>query len=166
LAAQAQADGIWDDCLRSNGNGSFVYQTFPPTTIHLGRDTQIGDVIGPWITAAPAPAWICTRRQGYSGTSVQVFVQGAEPYAPALGTLNHDGQSYVWYRLGDDAAQSALGYIVRWRASTGWTALNVAANIQQDSVSSVGVVKNAGEKYNIQVETQIRLVKRSNARTL
>jgi len=166
LAARAQADGTWDNCVRGNGNGSLVYQTYPATIVYLGRDVAVGDVVGPWITAAPAPAWNCTRRAAYAGTPVQVSVQGGPPYATPLSTLSHDGQTYRVYRLGDTSP--ALAYIARWRAivdgvATDWTPLNTTPSLYQDSVSTVSVVKAAGQKYDINVETQIRLVKRTAA---
>ncbi|HBN9636408.1 hypothetical protein APA73_15690 [Pseudomonas aeruginosa] len=161
---QARADGTWDDCVRSGGTGD-IYQYFPATTIYLGRDAAVGDVVGPWITASSMPAWSCTRRTGYGGTAVQVLVQGYPPYT-LLGTLSHDGGSYAYYRAGD--ASAALAYIARWRAVvngvyTDWSPLIVAGGVYQNAASTVTVDKTAGETYTIGVETQIRFVKRTTA---
>lgn len=162
LAGHVRADGTWDNCERGGGN---VYQYFPATTVYLGRDAAVGDVVGPWTAASASPGWTCTRRTGYAGTQVQVSVQGYPPY-DRLGTVSHDGDTYGYYRLGDTSA--ALAYIARWRAivdgqPTDWTPLTVAAGVQQDPSSYATVTKAAGETYSIVVETQIRFVKRTNA---
>ncbi|WP_153015416.1 fimbrial protein [Ventosimonas gracilis] len=164
-ALAAQANGAWDNC-EHGGNG--VHQFFPATTVYLGRDAAVGDVVGPWITATAAPAWNCTRLPAHAGTDVQVSVQGNPPYGPKLGTLNHEGHTYGLYRFGSES--EALGYIARWRAivdgvATDWTALNTmpGTGSYQNSVSTVSVVKAAGAQYSINVETQIRLVKRTAA---
>lgn len=164
LTHPARADGIWDNCMRSAGPGDY-YQYFSATTVYLGRDAAVGDVVGPWIPAARSPAWTCTRRPTYGGTAVQVSAQGYPPYT-RLGTLSHDGETYGYYRLGDTSP--ALAYIARWRAivdgqPTDWTPLTVAPGVQQDPNSYATVTRAAGETYSIAVETQIRFVKRTNA---
>jgi len=119
-------------------------------------------VIGPWITTSQA-AWRCTRRTAYAGTPVQVSVQGYPPYEHWNRFVNHDGETYGWYRLGDTSW--ALGYITRWRAivdgtPTEWTPLTIYPGYQ-DPISMVSVTKNAGEEYYIHVETQLRFVKQN-----
>jgi len=157
---KAQADGTWDDCMRSTGNNPLYYHWYPPTTIHLGNDAVVGDVIGPWITTSQS-AWKCTRRAIYGGMPVQVSVQGYPPYEHWNRFVNHDGETYAWYRLGDTSW--ALGYITRWRAivdgdATEWTPLTIYPGYQNPK-SMVSVIKDAGDEYYIHVETQLRFVK-------
>jgi len=159
---KAQADGTWDDCVRSTGNNPLYYHWYPPTTIHLGNDAAVGDVIGPWITTSQS-AWKCTRRTPYAGMPVQVSVQGYPPYEHWNRFVNHDGETYAWYRLGD--ISWALGYITRWRASvdgvtTEWTPLTIYPGYQNPK-SMVSVTKDAGDEYYIHVETQLRFVKQN-----
>jgi len=160
---KAQADGTWDDCRRGNGVPPLYYQWYSPATVYLGNNVEIGDVIGPWISSSPSLAWTCKRRNIYAGTPVQVSVQGYPPYEHWNRFISHDGQTYGWYRLGDD--NWALGYITRWRAiidgiATEWTPLTKYPGYQEAN-SSVIVTKDAGEIYDIHVETQVRLVKQN-----
>jgi len=173
LAAQAQADGIWDDCVRNTGNPLFYeyYQAYLPTTIQLPNSAQVGDIVSPWIATPMHPAWKCTRRIGYSGTAVNVSVRSGLVYnsGDLLDTLiSHEGGSYRISRFGDYDYEGGLSYIARWRATingvtTDWTALNITPGLPQPANSTVTVAKNAGDVYYIQVETQIRLIKRSAA---
>jgi len=163
LAANAHADGTWDNCVRADGG---VYQYFQSGTVSLGRDAAVGDVVGPWFIASKSPAWTCTRNQGYGGAPVQVSVQGYPPYT-RRGTLDFEGSTYGYYAY---AASTALSYIVRWRAivdgvPTAWTPLTIAAGGQQNSAGSVTVTKAVGATYSISVETQMRFVKQSAALT-
>jgi len=94
LAAQAQADGTWDNCVRSPTTS---YHHYLATTIHLRNDAAVGDLVGPWITTSPTLAWRCTRKKRAQGTTVQVSTQGYPPY-PRFGAIHHDGETYSWYR--------------------------------------------------------------------
>lgn len=163
LAMNAHADGAWDDCARSGGSADY-YQFFTAAAVTLGRDAEVGEPVGPWISASAAQAWTCTRRSSYGGTAVQVSIQGYPPYA-LLGSLSDDGVTYGYYAA---AGNTAVGYIVRWRANingvdTGWAPLAIGTGGQQSPASTVTVAMAAGATYTIGVETQIRFVKRSTA---
>jgi len=163
-AHTAQADGIWDDCVRGAGGNGAYYQFFTPTTIYLPDEVAVGAVFGPWVAADALPSWKCTRLPAHAGKTVQVSAEGYPPYT-RLGTLEHEGHTYAWYHLG---GSPALGYIARWRAivdgvATQWTPLTVAPGIYQPAASTVPVTKAAGEVYFIDLETQIRFVKRTVA---
>lgn len=163
LAMNARAEGTWDNCVRG---GSSAYQYFPATNITLGRDAEVGEPVGPWISASEAQAWTCTRRASYGGTAVQVAIQGFPPYN-LLGSLSEDGVTYGYYAAGN-ASNPPLGYIVRWRAKingvdTDWTPLTITTSGQQTPASTVTVAVAAGATYIISVETQIRFVKRTAA---
>ncbi|MEJ0230742.1 fimbrial protein (plasmid) [Klebsiella michiganensis] len=160
LAIQSMAYA--DTCSLST---SSVYQYFPATTVYLGRDAAVGDVVGPWISASSIPGWTCTRTSQYTDVAVENKVQGYPPYTK-IGTISLDGDSYSWYALG--GASPALGYIIRWRAVidgeyTEWTPLTSNAGVYQNPDSTVSITKSTGESYTIGVETQLRFVKRTSA---
>jgi len=162
LAAQAQATGIWDYCLRATGNNPLYYHWYPPTTVHIGNNAAIGDVIGPWITTSQS-AWRCKRFPEHAGKAVQISVQGYAPYEHWNRSVSHDGETYSWYRLGDTSW--AVGYITRWRAivdgaATEWTPLTQYPGYQNPN-STINIAKNADDEYYINVETQLRFVKQN-----
>jgi len=177
LAVQAQAQntgvdtGHADKCMRNTGHPSYrYYQVYPATTIHVGQNAQIGDLIGSWISTTMRPAWKCTRRAAYSGVPVQVSVQSKLVYAHTTydasvftSLVAHDGGSYRGSRLGDPSATRTLGYIARWRATidgvtTDWTPMNLGAGAYQPGPEVI-VTKNTGEEYYIQLETQVHFTK-------
>ncbi len=157
----ALAEGIWDNCTLAGSS----YEYYPPMTIPIPRDISVGDPFGPWITAPATPAWTCTRTVASSGTAVDVYVDAAPRYNP-IGSLTLDGETYSYYPAGTATPQ--LGYIARWRASvdgvyTPWTPQTYAGGNYKAALGTITVSKTGGQTYGINLETQIRLVKRSNA---
>lgn len=161
LSGQGLAEGTWDDCIRVGA----AYDDYPPSTIPIPRDINVGEPFGPWISASAIPAWTCTRRNASSGLAVSVFVDAAAQ-TNYIGSLTVDGETYSYYPAG--ARNQNVGYIARWRAvingeGTPWTPQTYQAASYKPGLGPVTVTKMAGETYAINLETQIRLVKRTNA---
>jgi len=174
LAVQAQATGIADTCMRDTGHPNYnYYQSYPATTIHVGQNAPIGDLIGSWITTGMRPAWKCKRLAAYSDVPVQISVQSKLVYDHNIydatvftSLLAHDGGNYRGSRLGDASASydmSYIGYIARWRATidgvtTDWTPMNLPVGSYQPGPTVI-VTKKTDEEYDIQLETQVHFTK-------
>ncbi|MCD0502950.1 fimbrial protein [Bordetella petrii] len=161
-AGAARADGFWADCLRdASSSGHIYYQYFAPATLFVGRDTQVGDVIGPWMTAPNPTAWRCAPLPLLqSAGSVQLTVQGYPPYVRE-GTVDSDGQAYAMYWTNDPS----LGYIARWRftvngQTSDWQPLTIATGGQQTPPTSFPITYNGGHAFFVGADVQIRLVRR------
>lgn len=156
-----KADGTWVNCNRTNG----YYQYFDTTKIEVGKDAQVGDLLGTWITSSNPAAWACTPVSRYLSATPQMSVQGYPPYS-IWQTKSVDGRSYSVYNT---AVKTGLGYIARWRytikgTTSDWQPLTVAPGVYQDANSTV-TVPNSDGAYNIGIDVQIRFVKTSTALT-
>jgi len=160
FSGQAPAEGTWDDCVRV---GSAV-EYYPSTSVPIPRDIAVGEAFGPWLSATATPGWSCTRRNAYSGIAVKVFVDASARYN-FIGLMTVDGETYGYYPAG--SRNFDVGYIARWRAVINgvgmeWTPQTYQGGLFKAALDNVVVTKMAGETYTINLETQIRLVKRTN----
>lgn len=87
----ASAEGLAVSCARNSG----YYQFFDTATIEIGKDSAVGDVLGPWINSYNSTAWNCTPNSAYQ-QPVQFSVQGYPPYT-TRNTIVVDGQTYMLY---------------------------------------------------------------------
>jgi major type 1 subunit fimbrin (pilin) len=157
----ASAEGVYDSCARNSG----YYQFFDTATIEIGKDSAVGDVIGPWIGSYNATAWNCTPNSNYQ-QPVQFSVQGYPPYT-TRNTIVVDGQTYMLYNT---TVKTGLGYIVRWRftlngKTTAWQPLTIATGGQQTHAESIIMNYNAGTRFYLGVDAQVRFVKTTTGLT-
>lgn len=157
------ADGTWVNCDRTSG----YYQYFATTTVEVGKDAAVGDLLGPWLSAGNPTAWTCTPLSGSQNGTIQMAVQGYPPYGYQSYYLNVDGQSY---RVYNTAVKAGLGYIARWRytvngQTSDWVALTVNNGVYQTPPQLFTVSYNNGTKFSTGVDVQIRFVKTATTLT-
>jgi len=162
ISHPAWGDGTWVDCSRTNS----YYQYFSTTTIQIGKDAVVGDLLGGWITSSDPTAWTCAQRSSSQTISPQLAVQGYPPY-PIWNTTTTEGQAYSVY---NSTVKSGLGYIARWRytvkgQTSAWYPLTVAGGIYQTPAELFPVTYDSGRSFNIGVDVQIRFVKTANTLT-
>lgn len=163
ISGYAHADGTWVDCARTSG----YYQYFDSTTVQVGKDAAMGDLLGTWLTSANPTAWTCSHRTIYQGYSVPMAVQGYPPYT-VWGTTQVDGQTYNVYNT---AVKAGLGYIARWRytvkgQTSDWYPLTVANGVYQTpSQLFTASYDSSAPSWYIGVDVQIRFVKTSTSLT-
>jgi len=164
-ACAAHADGYWADCVRdASSSGHIYYQYFGSATIFVNRDSQVGDPIGPWLTAPNPTAWRCTPLPLLqSAGTAQLTVQGYPPYARE-GTVNVDGQTYALYRTNDPT----LSYVARWRftvkgQASDWQPLTISTGGQQTPPVSFPISYDNGQPFAVGADVQIRLYRRQSA---
>lgn len=92
MCGVARADGTWVNCERTNG----YYQYFDSTTVQVGKDAAVGDLLGTWATSYNPTAWTCSHRTNYQSYAIPMAVQGYPPYT-VWGTTQVDGQTYTVY---------------------------------------------------------------------
>lgn len=151
----ASAEGLYANCVRNSG----YYQYFDTATVEVGKDSAVGDALGPWISSNNTTAWNCTPNSSYQ-QPIQFSVQGYPPYT-TRNTIVVDGQTYMLYNT---TVKTGLGYIVRWRytlngKTTAWQPLTIATGGQQTHSESISVYYSAGTKFYLGVDAQVRLVK-------
>ncbi|VTT28061.1 fimbrial protein [Klebsiella pneumoniae] len=156
----AIADGKWVDCKRTQG----YYQYFNSTTVQVGKDSQVGDMLGTWLTSSNPTAWTCVHRANSISISPQMAVQGYPPYR-VWGTTQTDGQTYNVYAT---AVKAGLGYIARWRyrikgQSSEWYSLTVPNGVYQTPAELFNVSYDDGQPYFIGIDVQIRFVKTADS---
>lgn len=161
MCGVARADGTWVNCDRTNG----YYQYFDSTTIQVGKDAAVGDLLGNWVTSYNPTAWTCSHRTNYQSYAIPMAVQGYPPYT-IWGTTQVDGQSYNVYNT---AVKVGLGYIARWRytvkgQTSDWYPLMVANGVYQ-TPTQLFTVTGDGSSWNLGVDVQIRFVKTSTSLT-
>ena len=161
MCGVARADGTWVNCDRTNG----YYQYFDSTTIQVGKDAAVGDLLGNWVTSYNPTAWTCSHRTNYQSYAIPMAVQGYPPYT-IWGTTQVDGQSYNVYNT---AVKAGLGYIARWRytvkgQTSDWYPLMVANGVYQ-TPTQLFTVTGDGSSWNLGVDVQIRFVKTSTSLT-
>ena len=161
MCGVARADGTWVNCDRTNG----YYQYFDSTTIQVGKDAAVGDLLGTWVTSYNPTAWTCSHRTSYQSYAVPMAVQGYPPYT-IWGTTQVDGQSYNVYNT---AVKAGLGYIARWRytvkgQTSDWYPLTVANGVYQ-TPTQLFTVTDDGSSWKLGVDVQIRFVKTSTSLT-
>lgn len=161
MCGVARADGIWVNCERTNG----YYQYFDSTTIQVGKDAAVGDLLGTWATSYNPTAWTCSHLTNYQSYAIPMAVQGYPPYT-VWGTTQVDGQTYTVYNT---TVKTGLGYIARWRytvkgQTSDWQPLTIATGGQQ-TPSQLFTVIGDGSSWNLGVDVQIRFVKTSTSLT-
>ena len=161
MCGVARADGTWVNCDRTNG----YYQYLDSTTIQVGKDAAVGDLLGYWVTSYNPTAWTCSHRTNYQSYAIPMAVQGYPPYT-IWGTTQVDGQSYNVYNT---AVKAGLGYIARWRytvkgQTSDWYPLMVANGVYQ-TPTQLFTVTGDGSSWNLGVDVQIRFVKTSTSLT-
>jgi len=154
------AEGLAVSCARNSG----YYQFFDTATIEIGKDSAVGDVLGPWINSYNSTAWNCTPNSAYQ-QPVQFSVQGYPPYT-TRNTIVVDGQTYMLY---DTMVKTGLGYIVRWRytlngKTTNWQPLTIGTGGQQTHPESI-TVNYSGNRFYLGVDAQVRFVKTTTGLT-
>ena len=162
LCNMAHADGIWVNCERTHG----YYQYFDSTTVQVGKNAAVGDLLGTWLTSSNPTAWTCSHRSNYQNYNVPMAVQGYPPYT-IWGTTSVDGQSYNIYNT---VVKTGLGYIARWRytvkgQTSDWYPLTVANGVYQTPAQMFNVSYDNSSSWNIGVDVQIRFVKTSTTLT-
>ncbi|MDQ9127084.1 fimbrial protein [Serratia fonticola] len=159
----AKAEGYVVNCTR---NGGIYYQYFSTTTIQVGNDAQVGDLLGSWITSSDPSAWTCTPVvNNYPNAVVQMSTQGYPPYT-VWGSKSVDGATYNVYNT---AVKAGLGYVARWRytikgTTSAWQPLTIATGGQQDSTTSV-TISNTDGPFTFGVDVQVLFVKTNNVLT-
>ncbi|CNI31575.1 fimbrial componenet [Yersinia frederiksenii] len=159
-AGVASAEGSYASCARNSG----YYQYFDTTSLEIGKDSVVGSVIGPWINSNNSTAWNCTPNSNYQ-QPITFSVQGYPPYV-VNSSISTDGQTYTVYNSG----KAGLGYIARWRftlngKTTNWQPLTIATGGQQTHPESIAINYNAGVKFYLGLDVQIRFVKTANTLT-
>lgn len=163
ISNTVMADGTWINCNRTKG----YYQYFNSTSIQIGKDAAVGDLLGTWVTSANPTAWTCSHRSNYQSYSVLMGVEGYPPYA-IWGNKVVDGQTYHVY---DTAVKTGLGYIARWRytvkgQTSEWYALNTATGTHQTPFTLFNARYDGSQySWNIGVDVQVRFVKTSDSLT-
>ncbi|UAN46428.1 type 1 fimbrial protein [Serratia sp. JSRIV001] len=163
IHSPAKAEGYVVDCLRNGGN---YYQFFNTTTIQVGNNAQVGDLLGTWINSSDPVAWNCTPVVfSYPNAVVQMSTQGYPPYT-VWGSKNVDGSTYTVYNT---TVKAGLGYVVRWRytingTTSAWQPLTIAQGGQQDSTTSV-TTSNTNGSFTFGVDVQVLFVKTTTALT-
>jgi major type 1 subunit fimbrin (pilin) len=157
---KAIADGKWVDCKRTQG----YYQYFDSTTVQVGKDSQVGDMLGTWLTSSNPSAWSCVHDPKAESISPQMAVQGYPPYR-VWGTTQADGQTYNVYVT---AVKAGLGYIARWRykikgQASEWYPLTVSNGVYQTPAELFTVTYDDGQPYFIGIDIQIRFVKTADS---
>lgn len=152
----AKADGTWVNCKRTSG----YYQYFDSTTVQVGKDADVGDLLGNWMTSSNPTAWTCEHVSNYKSYTVPMAVQGYPPYR-VWGTMQIDGQTYNVY---DTVVKDGLGYVARWRYTvkgqmSDWYPLTVANGIYQTPSQLFNVSDDDAGSWNIGVDVQVRFVK-------
>lgn len=160
-AGVASAEGVYANCARNNG----YYQYFDTTSLEIGKDSIVGSVIGPWINSNNSTAWNCTPNSNYQ-QPITFSVQGYPPYG-VNSSISTDGQTYNVY---NGTGKTGLGYIARWRFSlngktTNWQPLTIATGGQQTHSESIAISYNAGVKFYLGLDVQIRFVKTATTLT-
>lgn len=159
----ARADGTWVNCVRTNG----YYQYFDSTTVQVGKDAAVGDLLGTWLTSYNPTAWTCAHQSNYQSYAVPMAVQGYPPYG-VWGTTQVDGQTYNVYNT---AVKTGLGYIARWRytvkgQTSDWYPLTVAGGVYQTPSQLFTVTyDSSNSSWSLGVDVQIRFVKTSTSLT-
>lgn len=161
MCGVARADGTWVNCNRTNG----YYQYFDSTTIQVGKDAAVGDLLGTWVTSYNPTAWTCSHRTNYQSDAIPMAVQGYPPYT-IWGTTQVDGQSYNVYNT---VVKAGLGYIARWRytvkgQTSDWYPLTVANGVYQTPPQLFTATGDAST-WSLGVDVQIRFVKTSASLT-
>lgn len=163
LCGYARADGTWVNCNRTNG----YYQYFDSTTVQVGKDAAVGDLLGSWLSSYNPTAWTCNHVSTYQSYTVPMAVQGYPPYT-VWGSMQVDGQTYNVYNT---AVKTGLGYIARWRytvkgQTSDWVPLTVANGVYQTPSQLFSVTYDSSTpSWNLGVDVQIRFVKTSTALT-
>lgn len=158
----ARADGTWVNCVRTSG----YYQYFDSTTVQVGKDAAVGDMLGSWLTSSNPTAWTCNHVSSYQSYTVPMAVQGYPPYT-IWGTMQVDGQSYSVYNT---AVKAGLGYVARWRYTvkgqvSDWYPLTVANGVYQTPSQLFNASYDGTSSWNIGVDVQIRFVKTATTLT-
>lgn len=159
----AMADGTWVNCERTKG----YYQYFGSTSIQVGKDADVGDLLGTWVTSSNPTAWTCSHRSMYEEYSVPMAVEGYPPYI-IRGNKVVDGQTYNIY---DTAVKAGLGYIARWRytvkgQTSDWYPLTTPNGTYQTPPALFNVSHDSRQSsWNIGVDVQVRFVKTSRSLT-
>lgn len=164
LCGYAKADGTWVNCERTNG----YYQYFNSATVEVGKDAQVGDLLGGWLTSSNPTAWTCKHVTSYQGYTVAMTAQGDPPYA-ANGSTQVDGQTYTIYNT---VVKTGLGYILRWRytikgQTSDWFPLTgTVPGMYETPGPSYNVSYDSNNpSWNIGVDVQIRFVKTATTLT-
>lgn len=152
----ARADGTWVNCTRTSG----YYQYFDSTTVQVGKDAAVGDLLGNWMTSSNPTAWTCKHVTNYQSYTVPMAVQGYPPYR-VWGTMQIDGQTYNVY---DTVVKDGLGYVARWRYTvkgqlSDWYPLTIATGGNQTPSQLFNVSYDDDNSWNIGVDVQVRFVK-------
>lgn len=153
----AWADGTWINCVRTSG----YYQYFATTSIEVGKDAAVGDLLGTWQTSAGANVWNCTPQNNSQNITPAMGVAGASPYSRQSFSLEVDGQNYSVY---NSVVKAGLGYVVRWRYTINgqvseWIPLTSAPSTQQIPTQLINVSYNNGTSFTISTDVQVRFVK-------
>ncbi|HDS6410494.1 TPA: type 1 fimbrial protein [Klebsiella oxytoca] len=162
LCNTAYADGTWVNCGRTSG----YYQYFDSTTVQVGKDAAVGDLIGTWLSSYNPTAWTCSHRTASESYIVAMAVQGYPPYT-IWGTTSVDGQSYTVYNT---TAKGGLGYIARWRytvkgQTSDWYPLTITNGVNQTPAQLFNVSYDNNTVWNIGVDVQLRFVKTATTLT-
>ncbi|HGA3108488.1 TPA: fimbrial protein [Enterobacter hormaechei] len=157
------ADGRWINCSRTNG----YYQYYESTTVQIGKDAKVGDLLGTWVSSINPTAWTCSHRESYKNNVIPLTVQGYPPYT-VWGTLNVDGQNYNVYNA---VTKRGLGYIARWRYNvkgtvSDWVPLTVRNGVYQTPSQFVNIkYDSSNPTWNLGVDVQVRFVKTADTLT-
>ena len=158
----ARADGTWVNCERTNG----YYQLFDSTTVQVGKDAAVGDLLGTWLTSSDPTAWTCSHRTAYQDRAVPMAVQGYPPYT-IWGTMSIDGQTYNVYNT---TVKTGLGYVARWRYTvkgqvSDWYPLTIANGVYQTPSQLFNASYDGTASWYIGVDVQVRFVKTATGLT-
>ena len=161
MCGVARADGMWVNCNRTSG----YYQYFDSTTIQVGKDATVGDVLGTWVNSYNPTAWTCSHRPIYQSYAVPMTVQGSPPYT-TWSNIQVDGQGYTVYNV---PGKVGLGYIARWRytvkgQTSDWYPLTVGPGVYQ-TPTQLFTMTDDGSSWNLGADVQIRFVKTSTSLT-
>ncbi|QXD01097.1 fimbrial protein [Klebsiella sp. PL-2018] len=164
VCGYARADGTWVNCNRTNG----VYQYFSSTTILVGKDAVVGDLLGGWMTSSNPTAWTCNHVSRYQSYTVGMTAQADPPYV-AVGSTQVDGQTYTIY---DTTHKPGLGYIARWRytirgQTSDWFPLRGKIPGTYETPGPFYNVNydSSNPTWNIGLDVQVRLVKTTKSLT-
>lgn len=161
MCSTTYADGRWVNCERTNG----YYQYFDSTTVQVGKDAAVGDILGTWLSSYNPTAWTCTHRSAYQAYIIPMAIQGYPPYT-IWGTTQVDGQTYNVYNT---TVKTGLGYIARWRytvqgQTSEWYPLTSTTGVYQTPTQLFNTAHD-GNSWSLGVDVQLRFVKTSTSLT-
>jgi len=125
--------------------------------LNIGRDVQVNDPISGWFSINTA-AWQCTHKGIKTLPRVQMFIGPAAIGLTRTGGHVEGYPVYLWH--------GGVGFIARVRhyvdgvtSSSAYAPVTAEVGMYNTQVFASPKIRKPGDKFNIQTELQLRLVK-------